>query len=45
MMDDSEEEYDDDEYDDMDDFIDDGEGDELDVSGAIRQMFGYDKRK
>jgi hypothetical protein len=42
---DSEEEYDDEYDDEMDDFIDDGGGDELDVSSAIRQMFGYDRRK
>ena len=43
MVIDSEEEE---EEEDMDDFIDDdGEEDMDQVSGAIRQLFGYDKRK
>ena len=42
VIDSEEEDYEDD----MDDFIDDeGEEDMDSVSGAIRQLFGYDKRK
>lgn len=33
-----------DEYDEDDDFIDDGDA-EMDVSAAIRDIFGYDKRR
>ena len=36
--------YEDDEYDDMDGFIDDGDA-ETDVSSAIKDIFGYDKNK
>ena len=43
MVIDSEEEEE--EEDDMDDFIDDDGEDDLDVSGTIKQLFGYDRRK
>lgn len=47
MVIDSEEEEEEEEYDDdMADFIDDEGTEDMDtVSGTIRQLFGYDKRK
>lgn len=45
--DDYEDEYEEDEYDELDDFIDDGplDNEQEAVSAAIRDIFGYDKRK